>query len=159
MTSFCCIHHICCSLQLLRGIDRLKIKNVDPVELRSGINAMADKFGLNYSKPQAARRDHVSHFILRLAYCRTEDLRRWFLQQECQLFKHRLEGATAAQFKAFMLKEGLAFDTASEAEIQALSDKLSAVDDNQKNTNRTDLTSKQYFKYVCILIIRLIRML
>ena len=31
----------------------------------------------------------MSHFALRLAYCRTEELRRWFLLNECQLFKHR----------------------------------------------------------------------
>jgi len=27
------------------------------------------------------RKDHISHFILRIAYSRTEDLRRWFLRQ------------------------------------------------------------------------------
>jgi DNA primase large subunit len=34
--------------------------------------------------------DEVSHFILRLAYCRTEDLRRWLLAHETALMKVRL---------------------------------------------------------------------
>jgi DNA primase large subunit len=40
----------------------------------------------------ALAKDEVSHFALRLAYCRTEELRRWFLMQECALFRHRWGG-------------------------------------------------------------------
>lgn len=35
-------------------------------------------------------KDWISHFVLRLAYCRSEDLRRWFLAQEVALLKYRL---------------------------------------------------------------------
>jgi DNA primase large subunit len=33
------------------------------------------------------RKDHISHFVLRLAFCRTEDQRKWLLQQETELFR------------------------------------------------------------------------
>ena len=35
--------------------------------------------------------DETSHFILRLSYCQTEDLRRWFLLHESDLMKIRLQ--------------------------------------------------------------------
>lgn len=36
--------------------------------------------------------DYVSHFILRLVYCRSQELKKWFLLREIELFK--LEFAT-----------------------------------------------------------------
>lgn len=48
------------------------------------IKAHAQRF-----KGEYAHKDRLSHHALRLAYCRTEDLRRWFLTQECELFKHK----------------------------------------------------------------------
>lgn len=36
------------------------------------------------------KKDHTSHFLLRLAYSRTEDLRTWFLKMETELFRIRL---------------------------------------------------------------------
>ena len=35
--------------------------------------------------------DESSHFILRLCYCQSEELRRWFLQHESFLFQYRLK--------------------------------------------------------------------
>ena len=42
-----------------------------------------------FASDEVLSKDEVSHFALRLAYCRTEELRRWFLLNECTLFKHR----------------------------------------------------------------------
>jgi len=39
---------------------------------------------------QAEKNDQISHFICRLAYCRNDDLRKWFVAQETRLFYHRL---------------------------------------------------------------------
>ena len=60
------------------------------------------------------RKDHISHFILRLAYCQGEDLRRWFLSQECQLFRHRLTvDMTPDERKAFLGTGEMQFEMVS----------------------------------------------
>jgi DNA primase large subunit len=45
--------------------------------------------GLINKQQEDRRRDHFSHYILRLAYCRTEDMRRWFLTHETELLRCR----------------------------------------------------------------------
>lgn len=80
-----------------------------------------------------SERDCASHFILRLAYCRTEDLRRWFLMQETLLFKTRLEYLTDDEKQDFMAHNGLHFKAVSSEDKNAREHKLkglSGVTDN-----------------------------
>jgi DNA primase large subunit len=51
---------------------------------------------------EARRRDYLSHFVLRLAYCRSDSLRHWFVAQEADLFKFRLMRASAEDKRCFL---------------------------------------------------------
>ena len=67
------------------------------------------------------QRDVASHFILRAAYCKTEDLRRWFLSLETFLFKYQLEkiaeSPTGGQLlRRFLNENELLFDIVSDEE-------------------------------------------
>ncbi|KAJ3180026.1 hypothetical protein HDU87_002249 [Geranomyces variabilis] len=48
------------------------------------------------------RKDHISHFILRLAYCRTPDLRKWLVRQETALFMYRFRQEEQAERARFV---------------------------------------------------------
>jgi len=73
------------------------------------------------------RKDQVSHFILRLAYCKTEDLRRKFLAFECMLFKDRLERLAVEERREFMAQNGLSYDQVSEQAKIERQDKLAGL--------------------------------
>jgi hypothetical protein len=85
------------------------------------------KTDLKYLPPSDLAKDHVSHYVLRLAYCRTEDLRRWFLAQECALFSLRFANAGPSEVDAFMDKAGLRYVPITAEEKERLSEPLLAV--------------------------------
>ncbi|GFO41430.1 DNA primase large subunit [Plakobranchus ocellatus] len=58
---------------------------------------------------QRRKRDQVSHFILRLAYCRSEDLRRWFLNQELDLFRFRFQQEDRDSRAHFLVSNNLKY--------------------------------------------------
>jgi len=73
------------------------------------------------------RRDTVSHHILRLAYCQSEEQRRWFLQYECALFKYRAEREPPDRIAEFMDRYELKFTAATPEQKKAVVDDLRAV--------------------------------
>ena len=76
---------------------------------------------------QNRARDHFSHFILRLAYCRTEDLRRWFVAQELDAFRWRCGMANDDEISDFMMAFNLKFIEVSEEEKTKLASQLLSV--------------------------------
>ena len=98
-------------MRVLKAIDDGMSRGKKPAEMEVLIQEEANKhlkttdaISGRGADDAALTKDEVSHFALRLAYCRTEELRRWFLLQECALFKHRF-GRLDAYAKAAFLEE------------------------------------------------------
>jgi len=73
------------------------------------------------------RMDHISHFILRLAYCRSEELRRWFVTHETDLFKFRWRLILKDQpdlMNDFMVQSGLSYHPISKQEKDEIGEDL-----------------------------------
>ncbi len=108
----------------------LKLKNIEGDALKRELSSLLAKHmplrstGSAQADALSVRKDCVSHFILRLAYCRTEELRRWFLVHECLLFKHRLEAASSPEINNFLKTNRLQFDLVGEVERNSLRDVL-----------------------------------
>ncbi|KAM6916089.1 DNA primase large subunit [Xenentodon cancila] len=125
-------------LKLLKTVERLGVSSVKQSEsystslwtelrnLNFPYRADADekKSMMGASETERRRRDHISHFILRLAYCQTEDLRRWFIQHEVDLFRYRFNDLDSKQKLEFLRKNNLQYDTISDKEKEDLRAKL-----------------------------------
>lgn len=67
----------------------------------------ADREKFPELKDDFVRRDCISHFALRLAFCKTRDAREWFLRQEQRLFVLRFDALRLEAQEAFLKKVGL----------------------------------------------------
>lgn len=71
------------------------------------------------------KKDHYSHFILRLAFASTEDLRRRFARVETMLFRLRLDAEGVEDKAAFVDSLNLDWEKVSDEEKMELFDHLS----------------------------------
>jgi len=72
------------------------------------------------------QKDHYSHFILRLAFSSTEDLRRRFSRVETMLFRLRFQADDARERQAFVESLSLDWETVSEEEKREYAEELKA---------------------------------
>jgi len=93
-------------LQVLRRIDVLIARGVTGDNLTKEINKADSQQlftnGVDGGTCNGTDKDQISHYILRMAYCQTEELRRWFLSNECKLFKIRYDTSKASSVDQFL---------------------------------------------------------
>uniref|UniRef100_A0A671QC09 DNA primase large subunit n=1 Tax=Sinocyclocheilus anshuiensis TaxID=1608454 RepID=A0A671QC09_9TELE len=118
-------------LKLLKTVENVGVSCVKNSEqytkkLDAEISSLNFPHRGGISEYEKRRKDHISHFILRLAYCQTEDLRRWFIQQEMDLFRYRFNCLHSKHKTDFLHKNNLKYETVSAEEKKNLKDKLIA---------------------------------
>ncbi|XP_053520986.1 DNA primase large subunit isoform X1 [Artibeus jamaicensis] len=109
-------------VKLLKAVEHLGVSYVKGSEqyqskLEAEIRKVKFSFRENLENEyEARRRDHISHFILRLAYCQSEDLRRWFIQQEMDLLRFRFNILPKDKIQDFLKDSHLQFEAISDEE-------------------------------------------
>lgn len=114
-------------LRVLKAVEDARTRGKKPDELDVLVNDTWRKHMRATTPADTARKDAVSHFVLRLAYCRTEELRRWFLAQETAVFRHRFRTEDPVTQRRFMEDNGLPYRAIGAAELEAVREKLSQV--------------------------------
>lgn len=80
-------------------------------------------------------KDHYSHFILRLAFSGTEELRRRFSRLETQLFRLRFQSEDARAKTAFVESLGLEWEKVSAEERDLYREELAACSAWERKTD------------------------
>ncbi|RHZ62245.1 hypothetical protein Glove_341g25 [Diversispora epigaea] len=119
-------------LQVLKAIEGAILRNKTEEQIRGHINQISDEFlplrsndgKQRYDLQAERRKDHISHFILRLAYCRNEELRQWFLRYECILFKIRFTNEKKEDRDAFLRDENIIWPQLSSTEKESMKKEL-----------------------------------
>ncbi|KAI5617452.1 DNA primase large subunit [Silurus asotus] len=158
-------------LKLLKAVENLGVSYVKVTEqYKKKLHAEFSSLGFPHreevddtssNKNQAGpteyekrRKDHISHFILRLAYCQTEDLRRWFIQQEMDLFRYRFNELSPKYKTDFLHKNNLKYETINADEKNNLKEQLinssyavSGITILEQDFYKVRLTAAHFSKY------------
>ncbi|GAA5973432.1 hypothetical protein JCM11641_006457 [Rhodosporidiobolus odoratus] len=120
-------------LRLLADIEAAQARNRPFNEIKDIVEKRAKEYmplhpntsrGVDIDRER--KKDQYSHFILRLAFCRSEELRQRFLKAEKELFRIRYETDDASERKAFVDSLNFGWEIVGEEEKSELWDKLSA---------------------------------
>ena len=121
------------SLSVLGELEACSFRNKPPAETATHMKPLLDKYlpldsNSSSSSQLFAQRqkDHYSHFILRLAFSSTEDLRRRFSRVETMLFRMRFGADDLRERAAFIQSLNLDWEQVTEEEKRKYADELAA---------------------------------
>ncbi|KAK0546840.1 DNA primase subunit pri2 [Tilletia horrida] len=121
-------------LRVLADIESSQARNRSYAEMRDIVRETAKQYlPLNANsaigQPTQAERqkDHVSHFVLRLAFARSDELRRRFAKAETMLFRMRFESDDSSERDAFIQSLNLNWERVSSEEKERLAPQLKSV--------------------------------
>ena len=136
-------------LLVLAELETCAFRNKTPEETAIYMAPLLDKHlplhtnNSRFSTLQAERRiDHYSHFILRLAFSSTEDLRRRFSRLETMLFRLRYSLDDSRERQEFVKSLNLGWEPVGERERNELGDELRAASGGPRKADTDD----GYFK-------------
>ncbi|KAI8468231.1 MAG: eukaryotic and archaeal DNA primase, large subunit-domain-containing protein [Monoraphidium minutum] len=117
-------------LRILKAMEESKLRSKSDDVIQDEVKSLLTKHKLRgggAGRGEAERRDVISHFILRLAYCRSADLRAWYVGQESALFKARFRELLPAEQVEFFSAQGLPYRAITSDELEELRDQLAQV--------------------------------
>ncbi|KAK4275825.1 hypothetical protein QN277_018844 [Acacia crassicarpa] len=114
-------------LRVLKGISDGLSRGKKPEEMDQLVNNLWKTHMRHQQASEVVNKDIISHFVLRLVYCRTEDLRKWFLSMETSLFRYRFRRENAEAQRATMAEFNLPYKAVNHVEFERVKDKLEQV--------------------------------
>ncbi|GAV86353.1 DNA_primase_lrg domain-containing protein [Cephalotus follicularis] len=114
-------------LRVLKGISDGLSRGKKPEDMDKLVGDLWKANMRHTDATEVVNKDIISHFVLRLVYCRTEELRKWFLSMETALFRYRFRLENSESQRTIMAEYNLPYKAVPTAEIESVKDKLSQV--------------------------------
>ncbi|GAA6010672.1 hypothetical protein JCM10207_007798 [Rhodosporidiobolus poonsookiae] len=119
-----------------------EIKEIVEKRAKEYLPLHADSSARNVDVDKERKKDQYSHFILRLAFCRSEELRQRFLKAEKELFRVRWETDDPIERRAFVDTLNFGWEVVTVDEKQELWQELQA----GSRVSATDMHKESFFK-------------
>ncbi|KAL6073251.1 DNA primase large subunit [Balamuthia mandrillaris] len=129
-------------LRVLREIDDMRAKGLQGAAFSNLLHSTLCRL-LPLNSAEAQKKDLISHFTLRFAYCKPDD-RKWFIRQEKELFRHRLQKCMLDKdVHSFMEANNLQYETISAEEYTTYKPLLDALMLSNKSANQYHSSKQQ----------------
>ncbi|KAH7683196.1 DNA primase large subunit eukaryotic protein [Dioscorea alata] len=111
-------------LLVLKGVSDGLSRGKKPEEMEKLVKELWRTHMGHPDASETRNKDIISHFILRLVYCRTEDLRNWFLSAETTLFRCRYRLQNLETQRMLLAEFDFPYKALSQAEFEVVKEKL-----------------------------------